>query len=542
MALSMIRPTRHPKSGVYRVRLAIPAHLRPTAKALFGRSAEFIENLGTKDCAEAKVRAAEASARLAARLAAVRASHGDQETRLTERQVHALAGIWYAREAAKWADDPGSAEQWEEREFILLDQLETQGDPADRQTWNQVVVVSEADRADAVELIAFQGMPPTQEAVGRVAAALWEAKWALSKTMLQRARGDWSEDANPQKFPTLPKEETLAKSSPPAHADGGGCTLDALLEGWALDRGWRLDTRPQPRSLYDRVRTAERLAAFLGHRSADAVSRDDTVRWKEEMQRRNLHAATIRNDISEMSAIWKWGIANGKLKSDANPFLGILPPKQKRRKAVRAFTDQEAASILLAARKADGSLRWLTWLLCLTGTRLNEVCQATRDDIKVIDGVTTIRIHDDDPGRTLKNTESRRTIPLHPALIEEGFLTYVEGLPAGSTLWPDMVPDKLFGLRSTTASKRIARWLRAALGVVDEQISPNHSWRHYFITMCRRTVMPTEVRSAITGHSAKADESAAYGEGMGTMVQVMATYMARISPPLATDMSAHANG
>jgi len=374
----MIRPTKHPKTGIYRVRLAIPAHLRRTAKELFGRSAEFIENLGTKDCAEAKVRAAEASARLSARLAAVRAVHGETDAKLTERQVQALAGIWYAREEAKWADDPGSVEQWEKREFVLLDQLETQGDHADPETWTQVVVVSERDRSDAVELLAAQGMTPTQEAVGRVAAAIWEAKWALSKAMLQRARGDWSEETNRPTFPTLPKREAVAASGRPIAMEGGGCTLDALLEGWALDRGWRVDMRPQLRALYDRLRTAERLAAFLGHRIADAVTKDDAVRWKEEMQRRNLHAATIRNDISEMSAIWKWGIANGKLKSNANPFLGILPPKQKRRKAVRAFTDQEAASILLAARKADGSLRWLPWLLCLTGTRLNEVCQAVK--------------------------------------------------------------------------------------------------------------------------------------------------------------------
>ena len=44
--------------------------------------------------------------------------------------------------------------------------------------------------------------------------------------------------------------------------------------------------------------------------------------------------------------------------------------------------------------------------------------------------------------------------------------------------------------------------------------------------------MPIEVRSAITGHSAKMDESAAYGDGMGTFVQVVAGYMAKVRAPL----------
>jgi hypothetical protein len=49
----MIRPIKHPRTGVYRVRLEIPAPLRDTAKALFGVRREFILNLETKDPAKA---------------------------------------------------------------------------------------------------------------------------------------------------------------------------------------------------------------------------------------------------------------------------------------------------------------------------------------------------------------------------------------------------------------------------------------------------------------------------------------------------------
>ena len=50
----MIRPTRHPTSGVYRLRLGIPARLRDAAKMLHGVRAELIESLGTLDAKEAK--------------------------------------------------------------------------------------------------------------------------------------------------------------------------------------------------------------------------------------------------------------------------------------------------------------------------------------------------------------------------------------------------------------------------------------------------------------------------------------------------------
>jgi integrase len=176
-----------------------------------------------------------------------------------------------------------------------------------------------------------------------------------------------------------------------------------------LDRGWTVGTKPIPRALYDRERTLARLATFLGHGDADRVTKADAVRWKEDALRRGRNAATVRNGISEMSAVWAWGQQNGKLREDENPFRGILPPKAKKKgREPRAFTDDEAARILKAAREEKGSLRWLPWVLCLTGARLNEICQSDRRDIATRDGVPVIRIHDEGEGRTVKNADSRR--------------------------------------------------------------------------------------------------------------------------------------
>jgi hypothetical protein len=48
-----------------------------------------------------------------------------------------------------------------------------------------------------------------------------------------------------------------------------------------LDRGLQVNAKPIPRALYDRKRTLERLANFLGHRDAARVAKADVVRWKE---------------------------------------------------------------------------------------------------------------------------------------------------------------------------------------------------------------------------------------------------------------------
>ncbi len=113
---------------------------------------------------------------------------------------------------------------------------------------------------------------------------------------------------------------------------------------------------PEPinRNLYDRMRTMERLATFFGHRDAGRVTKADAVRWKTEAQQRGLSAATVRNDVSEMSAVWRWGLSHDMTFLHGNPFTGILPPKPKRQATIRPFTDAEATAILQAAGAAQG--------------------------------------------------------------------------------------------------------------------------------------------------------------------------------------------
>ena len=266
------------------------------------------------------------------------------------------------------------------------------------------------------------------------------------------------------------------------------------------------------------------------------------MRWKEAAQEAGKSPATVANDISEMSAVWRWAMAHGK--ATENPFSGILPPKKARKKKAtrRPYTDEEAVSILAAARREHGALRWLPWVLAATGSRLSEVCQATKADVVERDGLTFLRIHADEEDRaegeaqrSVKNEGSERMVPIHPALQAEGFLSYIAGLPTGSPLFPDIKPDKTFGNRGTSAQKIIGRWLRQKLEITDPKISPNHSWRHWWIDKARVAGMHPEIRNAITGHADDGNESHRYGLGWKAMPQALANAMAIIKFPAIPD-------
>jgi integrase len=484
---------------------------------MHGVSREFVASLSTKDPRLAKERAAAVIDGFMARLKAAEAVAADALREPGPREIAALAGQWYRSRVGAHASQEDDL-HWDIWMELCKDGIGTEAEEA-----KEIAAYSPA-RAEA--LLQAHGYATTTDSVRRLAAAVARAEGSFRDVLRHRVNGDWSPDENLAKFPALPSANA---SEGDTHV---GCTLDDLLAGWALDHGYRLDAKPTPRALYDRRRTLERLATFLGHRDARHVTKADAVRWKEEALHRGLNAATVRNDISEMSAVWSCGIRNGKL-TGANPFVGTLPPKARQKaRTPRAFTDAEAAIILETAREQHGCLRWLPWVLCLTGARLNEVCQSTKGDVGTQDGIPVLRIHDTGRGRTVKNADSRRVVPLHPALIAEGFLHHVSALPEGSPLFPDIAPDSVFGQRSVNAGRKINRWLRSELGITDPNVSPSHSWRHWFIGACRRVVMPVEVRSAITGHSARLDESAGYGDAMATLVQVLASHMAKVQSPV----------
>jgi integrase len=502
--------------------------LRETTKRRHGVSREFVQSLGTKDPREAKARAAPVLAKFAAWLSAAEAEHSGQTVHLTDREVETLCGRWLAEQMERHRDDIGRSPEDLDDEASYLGDIARGVDGYEDGEYCGARAVTEAVRAiaeDVEPLLAAEGLAIDRDSRERLSAKLLVTRWQFVRDLEERARsGRWVSTVSPTDFPTGAIGLGTSKAT-------AGCTFDALLRGFALDRCWDVDAKPVARGLYDRLRTLKRLATFLGHRDADRVTKADAVRWKEEALGRHRTVATVRNDLSEMSAVWDWAIRNGKLRASDNPFRGILPPKAaKRSRDPRAFTDDEARLILEAARRETGCLRWLPWVLCLTGARLNEICQSDKIDVGTRDGVTVIRIHDEGRGRTIKNADSRRTVPLHPALIAEGFPDYVASLPGGP-LFPDVRPDTVFGLRSVTAGRKVARWLKS-LGITDPQISPNHSWRHWFVGACRRVVMPVEVRSALTGHSAKLDESAGYGDRMAAFTRVLAEWLAKVKCPM----------
>lgn len=172
--------------------------------------------------------------------------------------------------------------------------------------------------------------------------------------------------------------------------------------------------------------------------------------------------------------------------------------------------------------KQDRAWRFWLPLLCLfMGLRPNEACQMFVGDVKQTPSGTwylDIAVSDDDDDasnsveKSLKTEYSRRRVPVHPELLELGFLDFValrrDEDPTGRLL-PGLKPDK-YGNLATYPLKRFRDvFLPAAIELQPRQSF--YSLRHSFRDALRRAEVPADTLQALGGWAQGARVSDDYG-------------------------------
>jgi integrase len=177
-------------------------------------------------------------------------------------------------------------------------------------------------------------------------------------------------------------------------------------------------------------------------------------------------------------------------------------------------------------------MRWLPWLLCFTGARISEIVELRRKDVREEAGVWILDIVPT-AARQGKNKTFQRMIPLHPAVITEGFLDYHRGLPKdpAGPLFPSIKADPR-GSRVGPATTLTGRWMRKVVGITDPGKVPNHSWRHRMEDQLRIADVRPEVVDAITGRQNPRNAGAGYGKGFRRMPAAVLKELCRIPTPL----------
>lgn len=154
---------------------------------------------------------------------------------------------------------------------------------------------------------------------------------------------------------------------------------------------------------------------------------------------------------------------------------------------------------------------WVPLLALYAGARLMEAVQLMREDIGCENDIWFIDINDDHEEKQVKNESSLRRIPVHPTLVQLGFIDFVKGKAVGDRLFPDVLIGPA-AQRHRYASKMFNKLLSRA-GIKGPK-KVWHSLRHSFEQACRDSRVDSAVMDQLQGHSQKGMRGV-YGEGYG---------------------------
>lgn len=539
MVFSMVRPTRRDGSPNAYFRRRIPADLLEKLKgrkisvrlagasetdvsevtAAIGHEIKF--SLQTADPRLLRARHAQAQLQIDAFFEAVRTGPKD----LSAKQIQALAGEARVHllalhdenppqdfELEVWADIITDAErllQLSEGGEIKLSNLQRV-----EQALSRLFDVEGFLTSKAVELSVRSRRDFLQ--------ALLDALVNVVQVLRGRLMGNYSPDREAERYPvwTQPQGQAQPKAQ---QVDGAVATLDDLFERW------RVATRPAPSTVSTWQGYLRRFATHLGHKNPHTVTRSDALRWKDALLVEGKQQIS-KTYLGALRALYAYGVENSEttgLKN--NPFAGV----KAKQKAVagtgrRPFTDDEVGIILKSALKERlPYLRWVPWLQAQTGARVGEIAQLWGDMIVEQDGVTCIHIRPAPDGGTIKNAGSERIVPLHPVLIEDGFIAFVRERGDGPLFYRG-TGRRAAAARDDGASKhpskgvanRIAGWIRE-LGVTDPRTAPTHSFRHWTKTALQKTGCPDSLADKIQGHAPRSEGDTYRHAGPQAMLEAL---------------------
>jgi integrase len=500
--LHMARLWRDPRTGIWKLRRRIPQRYRGVANQ---KGATVKISTGTADRKAAEKALPEVLRQWGAMEAAwERTLNGGAPApssgrSLTNREAHALAGLWYRRLLHEFEADPAAVDRWDGWDTNMpTDPYDEDEDPGAIAN-GSARVRPEYLRQKAVFLVPFMAYADdllasvhvTTDATSkeRLAGLLVQRLPQALARFGKRLSGDYRPDPLRE---MLPDWESRTVSEPVAARPTSVSLRD-------LFAAWKRVAALKPRVIEETRYVVDALISFVGHDDAAEVSREDLIRWRTAMTAEGRTNDTWNNRLSMIRQVLARGVSDGKLKTNLTDGLRL---SKGRPASWLPYSDVDAARILNAARRETGpSLRWAHWVMAFTGMRVGEVMQLTGGDIRRDGDIWFIAVNEDDPGKSVKNSQ-RRSVPIHPALIAEGFVHYAETIAADAPLFPDKQADK-FGQRGGRAWNVVGKWVRSVVKITDSRKAPSHSWRHRMEDELRNVEAGEDVRDAIMGHARK---------------------------------------
>ena len=216
-----------------------------------------------------------------------------------------------------------------------------------------------------------------------------------------------------------------------------------------------------------------------------------------------LSPPTINNNMGRLIAFFDWLVLRKRV--DLNVFKELKVEVSKKASEQRdRFEDEELKRIFThevftAHKFTHPYYFWLPLISLHSGMRMNEICCLQPKNIFQKDGVWMMDVNDDGEEKSVKTSAGIRRVPIHPKLIELGFIDFVSKHLKEEWLFAGLTYSEKKKSRSGYASKWFSGFrLQVGLKVKGKDF---HSFRHTVVDELKQAQENHHLIKEVIGHS-----------------------------------------
>ena len=575
---------RHPKSGVYYFRRAVPDELRK----IIGKTM-VKQSLGTKDVAAAKRQVPSLALLSEKQFVAAREKRAAPPlTELSDREIGLMAADYlHMRLAEDEAQRVQGSKQDDDLYKAVKRQVEAMG-MGDISRFSDAEATAELGLSDRfyqkkaeilefvlpalkeklargdTSIVAFDvdefleihgiDLDPASPSYRKLSFEFLRSAVKATEAIAKRHQGEVIE---------TPAAPTLPIAAPSTGAARDGMDLMSMFEGWLAERN------PPTKTVLDFSTAIRRFTELHKNLPVLQITKSHVRAYKDALSRvprscsgkmrkmtlphlleyleahpalssTTLTPGSINKAVGALQTVFHWVERQGYLDDHpnwSNPAANMKIHNPAEEEDNRLPYDPGDLRVIFNSAvfrsgerpRAGGgeAAKWLPLIALLSGAREEEIGQALVTDVKEEHGIAYLDINtlDRRAGKRVKNRSSRRKLPLHPELLRCGLLEYVQKQQrAGNErLFPDLRPS-VSGQVTGNWSKWWGRYTDG-LGITDPR-KVFHSFRHAFKSACRAARIEEELHDALTGHTT-ASVGRRYGGGVP--LEVLAEAVAKVS-------------
>ena len=453
---------------------------------------------------------------------------------LTDTQIKQLQAEYF-HNGLKDAEDYRAGKSYSDIEAVT-DEIETfelvHSAALDNLVTNNLKVVEHAVNSFLEE----RGISIDRDAYKKLCRGILRAQAEMLSVEIERLKGNYQNeyDTRFNSLTAAPVNSDYAASTQPDDSKEAGKTLSEAIALHMKEKALGKKLKPRSRVEYDSVYGLfqDAIAYLTGKQDAylSSLDTDTLIKYSETLSQLPANArkskalrdksigevleavkdapvkpisdATKNRNLGLVSSLLKWCVRRGYMK--LNPAEGLGVKESGKASDKREIYTREDLELLLSAPEFKSPDKdrperfWIPLIALYSGMRLEEICQLHTKDIREVEGFPCFDVNENAPDKSVKSGAGIRLVPIHPTLIELGFLHYVQNHADAPRLWMTLERKKeRYGL---DFGKWYGKQVKAKLFTGRDKLN-FHSFRHTFIDNLARQGVDLKLIKDIVGHS-----------------------------------------